>query len=167
MTSMTVEAVKDLGLNKKEAERSKNMFALGVISWMYGRPSSRRSAGSRRSSRRSRRSPKRTSAALKTGHAFGETGRADGVRGQAGRYSLREPIVAITGNQALAYGLIAASVQSKLPLFLGSLSDHAGVRHPSRALAPQELRGSHDPGRGRDRGGRDGAWARPSPAISA
>ena len=35
---MTLEAVKDLGLNKKEAERSKNMFALGVICWMYSRP---------------------------------------------------------------------------------------------------------------------------------
>ncbi|HZK50278.1 MAG TPA: 2-oxoacid:acceptor oxidoreductase family protein, partial [Actinomycetota bacterium] len=38
MTSMTLEAVKGVGLNKKEAGRCKNMFALGVISWMYGRP---------------------------------------------------------------------------------------------------------------------------------
>src|SRR5919112_662184 len=37
MTSMTLETVKGFGLGKKEAERSKNMFALGVISWMYGR----------------------------------------------------------------------------------------------------------------------------------
>src|SRR5918997_5751729 len=38
MTSMTLETVKEFGLGKKEAERSKNMFALGVICWMYGRP---------------------------------------------------------------------------------------------------------------------------------
>src|SRR5688500_12930723 len=38
MTKLTVEAVKGAGVNKKEAERSKNMLALGVISWMYGRP---------------------------------------------------------------------------------------------------------------------------------
>src|ERR687892_2838988 len=38
MTTMTIGAVKDTGVNKKEAERSKNMFALGLISWMYSRP---------------------------------------------------------------------------------------------------------------------------------
>ena len=38
MTAMTVDAVKEAGLTKKEAERSKNMFALGVLSWMYSRP---------------------------------------------------------------------------------------------------------------------------------
>ena len=38
MTSITVRAVESLGVGKKEAERSKNMFALGLVSWMYGRP---------------------------------------------------------------------------------------------------------------------------------
>ncbi|HZP90360.1 MAG TPA: 2-oxoacid:acceptor oxidoreductase family protein, partial [Actinomycetota bacterium] len=38
MTSITVRAVEELGLSRKEAERSKNMFALGLVSWMYGRP---------------------------------------------------------------------------------------------------------------------------------
>src|SRR5262245_12973766 len=38
MTSITVRAVEDLGISKKEAERAKNMFALGLVSWMYGRP---------------------------------------------------------------------------------------------------------------------------------
>ena len=38
MTSITLRATEDLDISKKEAERSKNMFALGLISWMYGRP---------------------------------------------------------------------------------------------------------------------------------
>ncbi len=38
MTSMTLRATEELGLGKKEADRSKNMFALGLLSWMYGRP---------------------------------------------------------------------------------------------------------------------------------
>src|SRR5215467_12089615 len=38
MTSITVRAVESLGVGKKEAERAKNMFALGLVSWMYGRP---------------------------------------------------------------------------------------------------------------------------------
>ena len=38
MTSITVRATEELGLSKKEAERSKNMFALGLVSWMYARP---------------------------------------------------------------------------------------------------------------------------------
>ena len=38
MTSITVRAVEPVGVSKKEAERAKNMFALGLVSWMYGRP---------------------------------------------------------------------------------------------------------------------------------
>ncbi len=38
LTSMTVEALKDIDISKKEAERAKNMFALGLLSWMYNRP---------------------------------------------------------------------------------------------------------------------------------
>ncbi len=38
LTGMTVEAVKEFGLSRKDASRAKNMFALGLLSWMYGRP---------------------------------------------------------------------------------------------------------------------------------
>ena len=57
----------------------------------------------------------------------------------------------ITGNLALSYGLIAGSVQSGLPIFLGLLPDHPGLRHPPRAEQAQVVRRHHVPGRGRDR----------------
>ncbi|HWC15131.1 MAG TPA: 2-oxoacid:acceptor oxidoreductase subunit alpha [Actinomycetota bacterium] len=119
MTKLTVEAVKDLGVNKKEAERSKNMLALGVISWMYGRPLEPTIAWLEKKFSKKPNIAEANIAALKAGHAFGETA-------ELSAYSVKPAVLApgnyrrITGNQALAFGLIAASVQSKLPLFLGS-----------------------------------------------
>ena len=119
MTTLTVEAVKDSGVNKKEAERSKNMLALGVISWMYGRPLEPTVAWLEKKFSKKPHIAQANIAALKAGHAFGETA-------ELSAYSVKPAVLApgnyrrITGNQALAYGLIAASVQSKLPLFLGS-----------------------------------------------
>ena len=119
MTKLTVEAVKDSGVNKKEAERSKNMLALGVICWMYGRPLEPTVAWLEKKFAKKPNIADANIAALKAGHAFGETA-------ELSAYSVKPAVLApgnykrITGNQALAYGLIAASVQSKLPLFLGS-----------------------------------------------
>ena len=62
MTSITVRATEDLGIGKKEAERAKNMFALGLVSWMFGRPDRDHArTGSSASSAASRRSSTRTS----------------------------------------------------------------------------------------------------------
>ena len=119
MTKLTVEAVKQTGVNKKEAERSKNMLALGVICWMYGRPLEPTVAWLEKKFSKKPNIAQANIAALKAGHAFGETA-------ELSAYSVKPAVLApgnyrrITGNQALAYGLIAASVQSKLPLFLGS-----------------------------------------------
>ncbi|MEA2451711.1 MAG: 2-oxoglutarate/2-oxoacid ferredoxin oxidoreductase subunit alpha [Actinomycetota bacterium] len=119
MTKLTVEAVKETGVNKKEAERSKNMLALGVICWMYGRPLEPTVAWLEKKFSKKPNIAQANIAALKAGHAFGETA-------ELSAYSVKPAVLApgnyrrITGNQALAYGLIAASVQSKLPLFLGS-----------------------------------------------
>ncbi|MEA2516698.1 MAG: 2-oxoglutarate/2-oxoacid ferredoxin oxidoreductase subunit alpha [Actinomycetota bacterium] len=119
MTKLTVEAVKGSGVNKKEAERSKNMLALGVICWMYGRPLEPTVAWLEKKFSKKPNIADANIAALKAGHAFGETA-------ELSAYSVKPAVLApgnykrITGNQALAYGLIAASVQSKLPLFLGS-----------------------------------------------
>jgi 2-oxoglutarate ferredoxin oxidoreductase subunit alpha len=119
MTRMTIEAVKDFDLNKKEAERSKNMFALGVISWMYGRPLEPTIAWLEKKFAKKPDIAKANVACLKAGNAFGETA-------ELGAFEVKPAVLApgryrrITGNQALAYGLIAASVQAKLPLFLGS-----------------------------------------------
>ena len=119
MTSMTIDAVKDTGVNKKEAERSKNMFALGVLSWMYSRPLEPTVAWLEKKFAKKPHLAHSNIAALKAGHAFGETA-------ELSAFEVKPAVLApgtyrrITGNQALAYGLIAGSVQSKLPLFLAS-----------------------------------------------
>jgi 2-oxoglutarate/2-oxoacid ferredoxin oxidoreductase subunit alpha len=119
MSTMTIEAVKDTGASKKEAERAKNMFALGVISWMYGRPLHPTIAWLEKKFSKKPHIAQANVAALKAGHAFGETA-------ELGAFEVKPATLApgqyrrITGNQALAYGLIAASVQAKLPMFLGS-----------------------------------------------
>jgi 2-oxoglutarate/2-oxoacid ferredoxin oxidoreductase subunit alpha len=119
MTTMTVDAVKEAGLTKKEAERSKNMFALGVLSWMYSRPLEPTLEWLEKKFAKKPALAQGNIAALKAGHAFGETA-------ELSAYEVKPAVLApgtyrrITGNQALASGLIAASVQAKLPLFLAS-----------------------------------------------
>jgi 2-oxoglutarate/2-oxoacid ferredoxin oxidoreductase subunit alpha len=119
MTKMTVESTKDTGVSKKEAERSKNMFALGVLSWMYSRPISPTMAWLEKKFAKKPHIAQANIAALKAGHAFGETA-------ELTAFVVKPATLApgnyrtITGNQALTYGLIAASVQSKLPLYLAS-----------------------------------------------
>ncbi|MGH2746734.1 MAG: 2-oxoacid:acceptor oxidoreductase subunit alpha [Actinomycetota bacterium] len=119
MTTMTLQAIKDVGLNKKEAGRSKNMFALGVLSWMYGRPIDPTINWLEKKFAKKPAIQQANVAALKAGHAFGETA-------ELSAFEIKPATLApgtylrVTGNQALAYGLIAASVQSKLPMFLGS-----------------------------------------------
>ena len=121
LTGMTVAAVKEYGLSRKDAARAKNMFALGLLSWMYGRPTDPTTSFL---SQRFAKVPAirdANIAAFKAGWNFGETTEAFAVQYEikpatmpAGTYRN------ITGNLALAYGLIAASVRSGLPLFLGS-----------------------------------------------
>ncbi len=119
MTAMTVDAVKEAGLTKKEAERSKNMFALGVLSWMYSRPLGPTVEWLEKKFAKKPALAQGNIAALKAGHAFGETA-------ELSAFEVKPAVLApgtyrrITGNQALAFGLIAASVQAKLPLFLAS-----------------------------------------------
>ncbi len=119
MTTVTQEAVKDMGLNKKEAGRSKNMFALGVISWMYGRPLESTIVWLEQKFAKKPQIARANVAALKAGHAFGETA-------ELAVFEVKPATLApgtyrrITGNQGLAYGLVAASALAKLPMFLGS-----------------------------------------------
>ena len=119
MTTLTVEAVKDTGVNKKEAERAKNMLALGVVSWMYSRPLEPTIGWLEKKFAKKPAIAQANIAALKAGHAFGETAELSAFEVKPatlapGKYRR------ITGNQAMAFGLIAAGVQAKLPLFLGS-----------------------------------------------
>jgi len=122
LTSMTVGALKEIeGVTAREAERAKNMFALGLMSWLYGRPVE--STTTFIETKFAKR-PEIAAANLKafnTGYHFGETSEAFAVQYEVkpakltpGRYRQ------ITGNTALSYGLLAASKLSGLDLFLGA-----------------------------------------------
>ena len=121
LTSMTVDALEDSGLGKKEAERSKNMFALGLLSWMYHRPTEGTIRFLERQFAASPRSPRPTSprsgpaaTTARPPRTSRSPTRSSRPRWRPGRYRN------ISGNQALALGLVAAGQRSGLPLFLGA-----------------------------------------------
>lgn len=121
LTSLTVAALSELSLTRKDAERSKNMFALGLLSWMYHRPTE---ATENFLKAKFGKKPEILAAnllAYKTGWNYGETTEDFAVSYEiapakmpAGQYRN------ISGNVALSWGLIAASQRSGLKLFLGS-----------------------------------------------
>ncbi len=121
LTGMTVGAVKEFGLSRKDAGRAKNMFALGLLSWMYGRPTEHTIEFLERRFAKVPDIRDANVTAFKAGWNFGETTEAFVVQ-----YEIKPAPMDvgtyrnITGNLALAYGLIAGSTQSGLPLFLGS-----------------------------------------------
>jgi 2-oxoglutarate ferredoxin oxidoreductase subunit alpha len=121
MTSLTKEACKDLGVKTRDAERSKNFFALGLLSWMYSRPvePTLEWIDAKFKGRDLIIAANRT--AFNAGHAFGETAELSDhqvivrpAKMPAGTYTN------INGNTALAWGLVAAGHLSGLPIFLGS-----------------------------------------------
>jgi len=121
LTSMTVGALKDFDISKKDAERAKNMFALGLLSWLYHRPTDGTISFLKTKFASRPEIMKANIAAFRAGYNFGETTEDFAVSYEvmpapmaAGRYRN------ISGNLALAYGLIAGSQRSGLPLFLGS-----------------------------------------------
>ena len=121
MTDLTKRACQDLGVKPRDAERSKNFFALGLVSWLYSRPSEPtldwiddKFAGRDLVIAANK-------AAFAAGHAFGETAELGASRLMVAPAEL-EPgtYTNINGNTALSWGLIAASQQAGIPLFLGS-----------------------------------------------
>ncbi len=121
LTSMTVEALKEFDLSKKDAERSKNMFALGLLCWLYNRPTDGTVQFLNQKFGKKPDILAANLAAFKAGHAFGETTEDFAVSYEvkpapmdAGTYRN------ITGNTALSYGLIAAGELSGLPVYLGA-----------------------------------------------
>ncbi len=122
LTSMTLEATKDVeGVTKREAERAKNMFALGLMSWLYNRPTENTLAFLDRKFAKKPEIAEANRCAFNAGYAFGETTETFAVSYEVKPAKLRPGTYRnITGNAALAYGLIAASVKSGLPLFLGA-----------------------------------------------
>ena len=121
LTGMTVAAIKEFGLSRKDAARAKNMFALGLVSWMYGRPTDSTVAFLEKRFAKVPAIRDGNVTAIRAGWNYGDTTEAFGVIYEVkpapmppGRYRN------ITGNLALSYGLVAGSVQSGLPLLLGS-----------------------------------------------
>src|SRR2546430_3520662 len=122
LTTMTIEALKEIeGITKREAERSKNMYALGLMSWLYGRPTEGTIGYLEQKFAKRPEIAAANVKAFNTGYAFGETTESFTVQYEVKPAALRPGVYRnITGNQALAYGLIAASMKSGLPLFLGA-----------------------------------------------
>jgi 2-oxoglutarate/2-oxoacid ferredoxin oxidoreductase subunit alpha len=121
MATLTRGALADTGLSKKDAERAKNMFALGLLSWMYHRPHESTERFLREKFARRPEIAEANILAFKAGHAYGETTESFAVTYEVAPAHLTPGTYRqITGNTALAYGIIAAGRVSGLPVFLGS-----------------------------------------------
>ena len=121
LTSQTVEALKDFGVSKKDAERAKNMYALGLLSWLY----SRGAVGTRAFLEKKFASKPdilaANLAAFEAGWSFGETTESFSVQYEVAPAKMKPGVYRnISGNPALSLGLVTASQKSGLPLFLGS-----------------------------------------------
>jgi 2-oxoglutarate ferredoxin oxidoreductase subunit alpha len=121
MTEMTKKAVAHLGVKPRDAERSKNFFALGLVSWMYTRPAEHTLEWIQQKFGKDQQVADANVAAFKAGHAFGETAELfDHAYEVKPAEKVPGTYTNITGNVALAWGLIAASQLADMPLFLGS-----------------------------------------------
>ncbi|WP_443075900.1 2-oxoacid:acceptor oxidoreductase subunit alpha [Streptomyces sp. TRM 70351] len=123
LTTLTVEALKGFDLGRKEAGRSKNMFALGLLSWMYHRPTEGTERFLRTKFAKKPEIAEANVAAFRAGWNFGETTEDFAVSYEVAPAAQAFPAGTyrnISGNLALSYGLVAASQQADLPLFLGT-----------------------------------------------
>ncbi|HET7584468.1 MAG TPA: 2-oxoacid:acceptor oxidoreductase subunit alpha [Gemmatimonadaceae bacterium] len=112
ISRLTLDAVRELGLSQKEALRCRNMWALGLMLWMYGRDRDATVAWLNRKFARSPVIAQANVAALNAGHAFGETAELSGsMTGYAVPRAALEPGLyrTVTGTEALAWGLVAGA----------------------------------------------------------
>ncbi len=138
LTSITVKALADFDLTRKEKERAKNMFALGLLSWLYNRSTSGTEAFLTAKFSRKPEILRANLAALTAGWNYGET-----TEDFAVRYSVAAaPMPAgnyrnITGNTALSYGLVVGAHRSGRPLVLGSypITPASDVLHNLSAMS--------------------------------
>lgn len=121
ITKMTREALKEYQMGTKEKDRAKNMFVLGFLYWMYGRNMQNTEKFIEEKFSRKPEILASNLKALKAGYNYGDTTETfttqytvEKAKIEAGSYR------SIMGNQALTYGLIAASVKSGLKIFLGT-----------------------------------------------
>jgi 2-oxoglutarate ferredoxin oxidoreductase subunit alpha len=121
VTKMTREALKDITLGTKEKDRAKNMFVLGFLYWMYNRDMDSTLNFLREKFGKKDDILNSNIKALQAGYNFGDTTETFTTRYKVDRAKMEPGTYrSIMGNQAVAYGLIAASRKSGLPLFLGS-----------------------------------------------
>jgi 2-oxoglutarate ferredoxin oxidoreductase subunit alpha len=121
MTGLTLKAIADLPLNTKEKDRTKNFFALGLVSWIYTRPLEPTLDWITKKFAKNATVAEANTRVLKAGHAFGETAEffeesytVEPAEMTPGLYR------AMTGNRALAWGLLAAAQRSTLPVVYGA-----------------------------------------------
>ena len=121
MTTLTLGAVESIGATKKDGERAKNMFALGLLSWMYGRPVTTSEAFVREKFARKPEIAEANVLALRAGWNYGETTEAFATTYEVAPAKL-EPgeYRQISGNTALAYGLVVAGQLADAQVVLGS-----------------------------------------------
>ena len=122
LTTMTVGALKGIeGITPREAERSKNFFALGLMSWLYNRPTEGTLDFVAKKFAKRPEIAQANATAFKAGYAYGETSEDFAVSYEIAPAKMAPGVYRqISGNTALAYGLIAASKLSGLDLFLGA-----------------------------------------------
>ncbi|RDI50664.1 2-oxoacid:acceptor oxidoreductase subunit alpha [Nocardia mexicana] len=121
MTSLTLAATEPTGIGKKDAQRAKNMFALGLLSWMYGRPIAGTEQFVREKFAAKPDIAEANLLALRTGWNYGETTETFATTYEVAPATLPPGTYRqITGNTALAYGIVAAGQLSGLEVFLGT-----------------------------------------------
>jgi 2-oxoglutarate/2-oxoacid ferredoxin oxidoreductase subunit alpha len=121
MTGLTHEAIKDLPLNTKEKDRTKNFFALGLVSWIYTRPLEPTLVWIEKRFAKNKDIAEANTRVLKAGHAFGETAEIFGEHYAVEPAEMAPGLYrAMTGNRALAWGILAAAQQSKVPVVYGA-----------------------------------------------
>ena len=121
VTKMTREALKDIPLGQKEKDRAKNMFVLGFLYWMYNRDMENTEKFLQEKFSKKAEILESNLRVLKAGYAYGETTDTFTTTYTVSKATMPSGTYrSVMGNQALSYGLIAASQQSGLPLFLGS-----------------------------------------------
>ncbi|MBL7736231.1 MAG: 2-oxoacid:acceptor oxidoreductase subunit alpha [Chitinophagaceae bacterium] len=121
VTKMTREALKEIAMGTKEKDRAKNMFVLGFLYWMYNRDMENTVSFIREKFGKKPELMESNIKALQAGYNYGDTTETFSTRFRVEKAKMEPGVYrSIMGNQALAYGLIAASDRSGLPLFLGS-----------------------------------------------
>src|SRR5918996_2814334 len=121
MSGLTHQAIADLKLDTKEKDRTKNFFALGLVSWIYTRPLEPTLDWINKKFAKNAAIAEANTRVLKAGHAFGETAEFFEESYQVEAAEMTPGLYrAMTGNRALAWGLLAAAQRSTLPVVYGA-----------------------------------------------